>query len=81
MNATATIHLEAGTIDGVLDAFVARLDGQGYPVIATDLEQGTITVDSSSDSDEYSVLMAAGEAAIALDLEVEDVLFVSTPED
>jgi hypothetical protein len=51
-----------------------ELTEAGFPVISTDAESSSITVDASTDPSEYSVLMAAIEAAEAAGIEGDEVL-------
>jgi len=52
----------------------SELTEAGFPVISTDAENSSITVDASTDPSEYSVLMAAIEAAEAAGIEGDEVL-------
>lgn len=61
---TATIQFSPKSIDTVLDQLVACLDAAGYPLIEANLEDSTITVNSASDHDEISVVLAAQDAVI-----------------
>lgn len=55
---------------GYEDTIVARVDAI-FPVFETNMAAGSITVDASSDPNEYSVLMAAVEAIESLELDSE----------
>lgn len=52
----------------------AELTEAGFPVISADTENSSLIVDASSDPSEYSVLMAAIEAADAAGIDGEEVL-------
>lgn len=71
---TATIEFTIGAIDSVVDQLSAFLDAEGFPVITANLETGLVTVNSASDHNDYSVLMAATSAAQAVELDTDDVI-------
>lgn len=70
----ATIDFAMNTIDEVIDELSARLDSRGFPVLEVSPENATVVVDASFDPDEYSVAMAAIEAAVAVGLSEDSVL-------
>lgn len=75
MNTVANIEFALAVIDPVVDELAARLDAAGFPVLEANLETAVIRVDASFDPDDYSVLMAATEAAIAVGISEENVIF------
>lgn len=75
-NKQAFINFTVGSIDPVLDEFAARLDGLGFPVSTANLDDGTVIVDSSSDPDEDSVLMAVSHAIEAVEISDSELLGV-----
>lgn len=84
MNTTATVpatvEFALTALNPVVDEFSARLDAAGFPVIAVDLETGIVSVDAASDPDEYSVLMAASQAASAVGISEDDLLYAELSE-
>lgn len=61
--ALAEVRFALTVLNDVVDEFSARMDALGFHVEDVDLETGVVTVDASSDPDDYSVLMAACDAA------------------
>lgn len=72
----ADIEFALTVINDRLEGFSKRMADQGFPVVSAKLELGIVRVDASSDPDDYSVLMAASEAAKAVGIHENDLLFV-----
>jgi len=71
----ADIEFALTVINDRLEEFSKRMADQGFPVISANLELGVVRVDAGSDPDDYSVLMAASEAAQAVGIHENDLLF------
>lgn len=71
----ADIEFALAVINDHLEDFSREMDNQGFPVISANLELGVVRVDAGSDPDDYSVLMAASEAAQAVGIHENDLLF------
>jgi len=56
------------------ERIATELTEAGFPVISTDTENSSMVVDASTDPSEYSVLMAAIEAAEEVGIESDEVL-------
>lgn len=69
---TMRLRIDLDQIMDNLDQFIARLDAK-FPVLEVDADEGWIDVDSSPDPDQYSVLMAAIQAAEELGLDSESL--------
>lgn len=74
-NATASIVFLPGAFDFAVDRISALLDAKGYPVLHADLEKGTILVDAEGEDCEYSILMAAAEAAQEVGVHEDELLY------
>ena len=67
----AEVRFALTVLNDVLDEFSARMDALGFRVEDANLETGVVTVDASSDPDDYSVLMAACDAAQAVGINAD----------
>ena len=74
--ATARIEFALGIIDeALLERLSSVLAGASFPILEADLDKGELIVDASSDPDDYSVLMAASAAALAVGIDENNVLY------
>jgi len=71
----ADIEFALTVINDRLEDFSREMSNQGFPVISANLELGVVRVDAGSDPDDYSVLMAASEAAQAVGIHENDLLY------
>jgi len=71
----ADIEFALTAVNDRLEDFSREMHNQGFPVISANLELGVVRVDAGSDPDDYSVLMAASEAAQSVGISEQDLLY------